>query len=89
MHVLWSSDIDGDATSKNYVRQTFIQAQYRHEIGRHVKTSRGHDKDVALPSGQCFIELASFCIEHMMHDSLPKISNLPDVTKINANGKII
>ena len=47
--------MDGDATSKNYVRQTFIQAQFRYEIGRHVKTSRGCDKDVALPSGKlCF-----------------------------------
>ena len=45
------SGMDGDAGSKNYVRQTFIQAQYWYEIGRHVKTSRGHDKDVALPSG--------------------------------------
>ena len=25
------------------------------EIGRHVKTSRGHDKDVALPSGTAAI----------------------------------
>ena len=51
MHVIWMSDMDGDATSKTYVRQTFIQALFRYEIGRHVKTSMGHDKDVALPSG--------------------------------------
>ena len=44
------SDMDVDVTSKTYVRQTFIHAQFRYEIGRHVKTSRGHDKDVALPS---------------------------------------
>ena len=44
------SDMDGDVTSKTYIRQTLIHAQFRYEIGRHVKTSRGHDKDVALPS---------------------------------------
>ena len=51
MHVLLMSDMDGDVTSRNNVRETFIQAQYRYEIGRHVKTSRGHVKDVSLPSG--------------------------------------
>ena len=42
-------DIEGDTTSTNYVRQTFIQAQSRNEKKRHVKTSKG--KDVALPNG--------------------------------------
>ena len=33
VHVLWISDMDGYATSKYYVRQTFIQAQYRYSKG--------------------------------------------------------
>ena len=60
VHVLLMSDKDGDTTSKNYVRQTFIQAQFRYEIGRHVKTSRGHEKDVALPSGKRHVYLLFF-----------------------------